>query len=159
MKRYIWLFIVAGIIVVLDQYTKALVVANFDPGQFKVIIKGFFHITHSQNPGAAFGLLRDAPDIIRKPVLLILPILAFVIILWVLQSVKDKWRVTALALILGGAIGNVIDRFRLGYVTDFFRFFYKSWIYPSFNIADAAICVGFGIWVIHILFFEKKAKK
>lgn len=155
-NRYLNLSIISLSIIILDQLTKFLIVKNLRLGEHIVIFQNFFHLTRSHNSGAAFGILRDAPDLIRLTLLLSLPIIAVIIILNVLKTVSDKWRVTALALILGGAIGNFIDRLRLQYVVDFLDFFYQQWHYPAFNIADSSICVGFGMWLIYLVKQTKK---
>lgn len=156
-NRYKFLSIISLCIILLDQFTKFLIVSKLQIGENIVVIRNFFYITRSHNPGAAFGILRDAPDILRLIILLSLPVLAVIIILNILKTVSDKWRVTALALILGGAIGNFIDRLRLQYVVDFLDFFYQQWHYPAFNVADSAICTGFVMWLIYLVRHTKKS--
>ena len=155
-KRYFWVILISSSIILLDQITKYLIVSNLQLGESVVVINNFFHLTRSHNPGAAFGILRDAPVVIRMVLLLSLPVIAVVVIFNILKTIKDKWRVVALALILGGAIGNFLDRFRIQYVVDFLDFFYKQWHYPAFNGADSAICTGSGMWLIY---FVKQSKK
>lgn len=155
-KRYETLSIISLSIIILDQITKFLIVKNLQYGEHIEVIHNFFHLTRSHNSGAAFGILRNAPDFIRLSLLLSLPLIAVVIILNVLKTVSDKWRVTALSLILGGAIGNFIDRLRLQYVVDFLDFFYQQWHYPAFNVADSAICTGFVMWLIYLVKQTKK---
>lgn len=154
--RYLFLSIISIAIVILDQLSKFLIVTNLQLGEQIVVVQNFFHITRNHNLGAAFGILRGAPDIIRLGILLTLPVIAVIIILKILKTVSDKWRITALALILGGAVGNLIDRLRFQYVVDFLDFFYQQWHYPAFNVADSAICVGFGMWLIYLV---RQAKK
>ncbi|OGQ34011.1 MAG: signal peptidase II [Deltaproteobacteria bacterium RIFCSPHIGHO2_12_FULL_43_9] len=155
-NRYLVLCTISCAIVILDQISKFLIVTNLQLGEHIVVIQNFFHITRNHNTGAAFGILRNAPDILRLTLLLSLPIIAVVIILNILKTVSDKWRVTALALIMGGAVGNFIDRLRLQHVVDFLDFFYQQWHYPAFNIADSSICVGFGMWLIYLIRQTKK---
>ena|SRR3990167_3891903 len=156
-NRYLWVFLISILIIALDQFTKYLILTNFQLGEHSVVVPGFFDISHSHNTGAAFGLLRQAPPFIRLPLLLSLPLLALIIILWALKSIKDPLRVVALAFILGGAIGNFIDRARFRFVVDFLHFYYKQWSYPDFNVADSSICIGFGLWVIYTFRHSKSS--
>jgi signal peptidase II len=156
--------------VALDQLTKWWVVQNIDlhTGAI-VVIPGFFEIVHSQNPGAAMGLLRDNPY--RHQLFLGFTAVAIVVILDLFRRLpkNDTFMATTLGLILSGAIGNGIDRVRQQYVTDFLRFFTenpsaKAWLngynlpneYPSFNVADSALVVGVGMFLLHYMFLEEK---
>ncbi|NQT22946.1 MAG: signal peptidase II [Candidatus Omnitrophica bacterium] len=147
-------------IVLIDQLTKILVLKNSDKLPLD-IIKGLFSIALVRNKGAAFGILQN-----QKLFFIIIAVIAIVAIVWVEVSAMQRnlrkkapyeiamlFRIS-LALILGGAIGNLIDRIRFGYVVDFLDF--KVW--PVFNIADSAITIGAVLLLIY-LFLQKKDKK
>ena len=157
-RKYFILVSLVGLIVSLDQLTKTLVVANFRLGESKVIIDNFFNLTLIHNTGAAFGLLRNMDPAIREPFFLIIPLLTLGAILYAFHKLEESeiWSILGLVLIVGGAIGNLIDRVRIGYVIDFldFHWFYKNH-FPAFNVADSAICVGVFILIINLLFFAE----
>lgn len=128
----------------LDQLTKAIVVSYVPLYTSKSFIQGFFNVVHIQNRGAAFGFL-NRPDIDWQFwVFAVATVLAvgMIIILARAAHEKDIWQITGLGLILGGALGNFIDRVRMRAVTDFLDFYIGSWHWPAFNIADVAICFG-----------------
>jgi signal peptidase II len=131
-------------LIILDQLTKGAISQSFALHESKVIIDGFFSFTRIHNTGAAFGLGAGSHEIIRRIFFLALPVIACIwicILIW--KSRKNKpLLATAYSLILSGAIGNLIDRFALGYVIDFFDFYIGTHHYPAFNIADSAITVG-----------------
>lgn len=152
MHRYRNASIVALIVVILDQVSKWLVVKHI-PLYDKVPVLPFFDLTHIINRGAAFGIFKDLPEEIRLPLFAFVLVAAIVVIFFFLKKAgpDDKLVVFSLGLIMGGAIGNSIDRFRLRYVTDFLDFHWfgnPALHWPPFNIADSAITIG----VILILF-------
>jgi len=110
------------------------------------VIDGFFRITHARNPGAALGLFQDLP--IWVFIVLTLVALGFILSFYRQLASEDMFSATALALILGGAIGNLIDRATLGEVVDFLQFDLKLFIFPDFNVADSAIVVGVGLLLL-----------
>jgi signal peptidase II len=123
----------------------------------KVPINSFINLTHQQNTGAAFSFLAGASGWQRWFFVVLATAVSAVIAMWL-------WRIRAegplvlmagLSLVLGGAIGNLIDRIRLGYVTDFIQVWFGSWAFPSFNVADAAISVGAALLVIDALFLSR----
>ncbi len=130
------IFIITSCILFLDQLTKFLVVKNLLLNQSIPLIPGIFHLTFIHNRGAAFGILRN-----QTQLFIFTSIFAVIFILWGLKNNKDKKRPIyniSLSLILGGALGNLIDRLIVGYVIDFLDF--RIW--PVFNIADSAITAG-----------------
>ena len=141
------------IVVVLDQLTKRMALASFHPGEIRPVIDGLFNLTLSFNTGAAFGLWTGLASGWRESVLAltILMALALVIFLLTRPYYQNLLAQTALAAILGGAVGNVIDRFLYGAVVDFLDFYIGSSHWPAFNIADSAICLGVGL----LLFLPK----
>jgi signal peptidase II len=142
---------IATAVILFDQWTKWIVYSRFTWGQSLVVIKNFFAITYVQNKGAAFGLLHRAPEYFRDPFFIIVPVaaLAVIILLFVRLDERQKLAGIALSLITGGAIGNLIDRLRFGYVVDFLDFHWKEiYHWPAFNVADSCIVVGVGIMLI-----------
>jgi len=133
------------LVIVFDQWTKQLILDRFKWGESISIIESFFAFTYVRNMGAAFGVLHNAPAYFREPFFILVPILAMVIITAVLAKLKPDQKLTAVALslIMGGAIGNLIDRVRFGYVVDFLDVHWKEvYHWPAFNVADSCIVVG-----------------
>lgn len=145
-------FLVSALLIVLfDQWTKILVISSFQYGETLPIIDSFFNLTYVRNTGAAFGFLANAHPSFRVPFFIAVPILAMVVLGFLYRDLPTdaKWRALSLGLVSGGAIGNLIDRIRLGYVIDFLDFHYRlDYHFPAFNVADSAICVGVGILLI-----------
>lgn len=137
----------ASLIVFLDQWSKFWVVHRLSLGQ-ALKVNGFFSIWLLHNPGAAFGFLSQAHGF-QVVFFITVALLAVIIMLYYLYCLSTRIQVKALflTLILGGALGNMIDRIRLGYVVDFLYFHYKQWYWPNFNLADAAICIGVAYFV------------
>ena len=132
--------VVAG----LDQLTKLLVLMRLGEGEPLSVVEGFFSLTLTYNRGAAFGLLAGVEDGYRQICLAISTVCALSMVVYFLihDYPRDPFAQGALALIVGGALGNLIDRFRLGVVVDFVDVFYDSYHWPAFNLADSAICIG-----------------
>ena len=150
----LWMFISASI-VVLDQLTK-MAILKWVPLYDKIPLNSFINITHQQNKGAAFSFLADAGGWQRWLFSVLATGVSCGIVVWLYQLRKERQFVLSagLILILGGAIGNVIDRIRLGYVIDFFQVLIAGWPFPSFNVADSAITVGAVLIIIDALFFS-----
>lgn len=132
------LILLAISVVIVDQFSKYLTVRTLVEGQSIPIIKGFFHITFIYNKGAAFGILEE------KQWIFILVALALLLTIYYLRkhiATEDRRTQFGIALLVGGAVGNLIDRIRINKVIDYFDFL----IWPVFNIADIAICLGVGI--------------
>jgi len=137
----------------LDQTTKALVVSRVALYASVPVIPGLFHITLVTNRGALFGWLHSLSDPYRGALFTIVPVLAIVLML-VFQyrtTIHDVITQSGLALILGGAIGNLVDRLRLGYVVDFLDLFVGDHHWPAFNVADSCICVGVAFLILDLL--------
>lgn len=148
MLKWLWL---SALVIVLDQFSKYLISSSMQLRQ-SIEMLPFFNLTLLHNTGAAFSFLADAGGWQRWFFTLIALAVSAVIILWLKRlPAADKWQAAALSLILGGALGNVIDRVRFGYVVDFLDFYYQQWHWPAFNIADSAITAGVAILVIVIL--------
>ncbi len=148
------LIIVAGLVVLADQITKALVTKYLPLHKNIPVIEGIFDITHILNPGGAFGLMADMSVVVRTIVFLFISSLAVGLILYFYIKTPREYvfLAFAFALIFGGAIGNLIDRVRFGVVVDFLDFYIGKYHWPAFNIADSAITVGIFIFLYHLLF-------
>jgi len=136
--------IIAGV-VALDRITKLYVRRHFSPWDTEPVIAGFFNIVHAENPGAAFGFLSESPGHWRAVFLVgvSLAVMAIIGTMLFRPSVKKSPLLeTALALVFGGAAGNMWDRLFRGTVTDFLQFFFGTYEFPSFNAADSAITIG-----------------
>lgn len=143
-SRYRTVLVLALIVLVLDQITKLWVAATLPMWTTKTVIPGFFNLVHVLNKGAAFGFLNDMDAAWRPYFFMAATALAIVLILHLLRTVprEDKVLFTALGLILGGALGNLVDRIRLGEVIDFLDFYIGQYHWPAFNVADIAISIG-----------------
>lgn len=144
-----WLFVLPLAVVILDQYSKYIVVENMALGESIPIIEEVFHLTYILNPGAAFGMFAH-----NRLFFIAIAVIVIGIIIWARKEIlASPWEVKAgCGLFLGGAIGNLIDRARQGLVIDFFDFH----IWPVFNIADIAICIGVGLIIWNLLKTELK---
>ncbi|MCL5801152.1 MAG: signal peptidase II [Gammaproteobacteria bacterium] len=152
MLKWLWLSL---LVIVLDQLSK-YVVSNFLRLYETVAVLPFFSITLLHNPGAAFSFLAGAGGWQRWLFTLIALVVSIAIIVWLKRlPAADKWQAAALSLILGGALGNVMDRLRLGYVVDFLDFYYQQWHWPPFNAADSAITVGVAMLLMTTLRGDK----
>ena len=156
-KQKISWFLLALFILLLDQLTKSWAVSALsfsDPQSFLP----FFNFTLLYNYGAAFSLLSDAGGWQRWFFIILAVGVSLALVRW-LQTLKDdKWLAIAIALILGGAVGNLYDRITLGYVVDFLHFYWGEYHFPAFNIADTAISIGAGMMIIDI-FRNKEEEK
>ncbi len=154
---YWWLVVLT---IVLDQLTKLLVVENI-PYQGTIDLIPCLALVHVYNTGAAFSFLANQGGW-QSYLFIIIAIVAVIIIgVSLYRTSRQRWVLcSSLALIGGGAIGNVIDRIAYGHVIDFILFYVRGvFTYPAFNLADSAICVGVAVLVIHSLFFDKKSQE
>ncbi|MEN9658886.1 MAG: hypothetical protein RL571_2351 [Pseudomonadota bacterium] len=150
----------ALLVLVLDQASKHAIEALFQFGEQLALIPGFFNLTLAYNPGAAFSFLADAGGWQRYFfTALALGVSVFIVFLLKKHHAETRYAL-ALALILGGALGNAIDRMLLGHVIDFIQIHYQQrWYYPAFNIADSAICIGAVLMVIDSFRGQAKSEK
>lgn len=155
--KYGLLVLVTGGVIALDQGTKLYVDSRMGLYDTKAVIPGFFDFYYIRNTGAAFGFLSRADADFRVPFFIAVSLAATAIILYLFHRLRhaDRWLPVALSLVLGGALGNLIDRIRLGEVIDFFYFYYRSFHWPAFNVADTAITVGVFLLVLRMFVLEK----
>jgi signal peptidase II len=135
--RWLWLSIA---VIALDQATKALILASFRPGEEKALLP-VLSLVLAFNPGAAFSFLAGATGW-QRWLFTIVAIAACALMLWLLRRGGSRWLCGGLALIIGGALGNLWDRLTIGTVVDFVLVHYGGWSFPAFNVADSAITLG-----------------
>ncbi len=153
MLRWLWL---SGAVIVLDQITKLMIAGTLELHQRITVIPGFFNLTLAYNEGAAFSFLSDAGGWQRWFFTALAIVVAAILVVWLKRlTPADKGSAIALALIIGGALGNLIDRLLYGHVIDFIHWYYKSYYWPSFNIADSAITVGATLLILVSLFDQR----
>lgn len=141
--------------IVLDQWTKSIATANLNYGEAKAVFAGL-DWTLLHNTGAAFSFLSDAGGWQRYLFTGMAMLVSVIFVVWLLRLPKDaKILAAGIALVLGGAVGNLIDRVSFGYVVDFISVYYKHHYFPAFNIADSAITVGTILLIIDMLFLDK----
>jgi signal peptidase II len=149
--RLPYLLLVAGILA-LDRWTKLLVQSRILFDESVSIIDGFFNITYVRNTGVAFGIFSSISSPVKSILLSAFAALAAVLVIaYSLRTpLENRWLHIAMALILGGALGNLYDRLAYGYVIDFLEFYFRTYRWPSFNIADSAISIGVILLAIEI---------
>jgi len=150
--RFAYAFLSLSVLV-LDQATKAVVASRMTLFSTQPVVPGLFHITLVRNRGALFGLFQDLPDPYRGTLFTVVPVLAIILML-VFQyrtTLQDTATQAGLALILGGAFGNLVDRLRLGYVIDFLDVFLGEHHWPAFNVADSCISIGVALLLFDLL--------
>ena len=147
------MILVSGTVVLVDQVTKYLIMGYLELHEHIVVIENFFNINHVLNPGGAFGFFATHSLGVRKFIFLFLSSLVALFVLWLYKRVAKTlvFLSFGLALIFGGAIGNLIDRFRFGQVVDFLDFYLGTAHWPAFNVADSAITVGMTILIYHVI--------
>lgn len=144
------------LLIVADQFTKLWILNNFTLYE-DVNVLPIFDLTYVRNYGAAFSFLSDAGGWQHYFFTSIAIVISILLIYWMYKTpVKQSWLLSAYALILSGAIGNVMDRMNYGYVVDFLHFYYQDWHFPAFNVADMAISIGAGLLILDAIFEHKK---
>jgi len=140
-----------------DQFTKVLILGSYRLGD-STTITGFFNIVRAHNTGAAFSFLAGASGW-QRWFFTAIGVAAAVFIIWMLRQHGDKKLFSfALACVLGGAVGNVVDRLLHGYVVDFLQFHWRGWYFPAFNVADAAITVGAACLILDELLRVRRSR-
>ncbi|MDD5033974.1 MAG: signal peptidase II [Methylococcaceae bacterium] len=155
MLKWLWL---SALVIVLDQASKLLVDASLQLYE-TIELLPFFQLTYLRNPGASFSLLAHAGGWQRWLFVGIASTASIAMIYWLKRLPKDRrWEAAAWAMVLGGALGNLIDRLVYGYVIDFLDFFYQNWHFPPFNVADSAINVGVGMLIIDAFLTKQRTE-
>jgi signal peptidase II len=156
--KYVYLLVISILVIGLDQATKLLVVRIIDLHELVPVVPGFFNLTYLHNRGAAFGILANSPY--RLPFFLLVTLVSVLVLLYAIHRSRDEQRLApfSLSLIFAGAIGNLIDRVRLGEVIDFLDFYWQGHHWPAFNVADTAICVGVTLLAVDMLLEERRLK-
>lgn len=149
-QSYLKPLLIMFTVIIADQLTKWWIMAAFDPLETKAIVPGFFNLTYITNTGAAFGMFAGEQTVWRQVFFVGVVALALVALFFAYKQLKDQgwYFVYAIGLIAGGATGNVIDRLRYGAVIDFLDFYVKTYHWPAFNVADSAITVGVGLFLL-----------
>jgi len=154
MKRKYWVLLVFCLgILLLDQWTKSMVVQKLPLYQRVKVIQGFFNLTHVRNTGGAFGIFGGEKGGLGSILFVVVSLIAIGAIVFLFLKIKGNEKTLALSfsLILSGAIGNLIDRLRYGEVVDFLDFYLSTYHWPAFNVADSAICIGIGLMALELV--------
>ncbi len=145
LKRF-WPFLLSLLIILADRWSKIYIQQSMSSLDSDTVVPGWLRIIHTENPGAAFGILADGNRWLRSGILIGVSALVLVFVLSALWGSRTTFTDTlgriALGLVLGGAAGNLYDRIFIGTVTDFIEVHHGSWSFPAFNVADSAITVG-----------------
>ena len=159
-RRYIAWISVSLLVIAADQASKWAII-EWIPLYGNVPLNTFVNLTHQQNSGAAFSFLAGASGWQRYFFVALAAVVSCVIAVWLwrIRKVGPTVLIAGLSLVLGGAVGNLIDRARLGYVTDFIQVWFGNWAFPSFNVADSAITVGAALLIIDALFLSGRAEQ
>jgi signal peptidase II len=154
-------YLIALGIILLDRATKLAIIQTLRLGQGIPVIPGFFDIVFVLNPGAAFGFLATLSEQVRNPLFILISILAVVLIVFYHTRYLRSHRLVsvALGLVLGGAVGNLIDRLRYGMVVDFLDVHAGPYHWPAFNVADSAISVGVSLMILDMLLDWRRERK
>jgi signal peptidase II len=157
--RLPYLFLVVATLV-LDRWTKSWIQSRFDLNESATVIDGFFNITYVRNTGVAFGIFSSVSSPAKSLLLSIFTAFAAIIVITysVRSPARNRVLQIALALILGGALGNLYDRLAYKYVVDFLEFYVGSYHWPSFNIADSAISIGVALLALEIIRNESSSR-
>ncbi|PON17193.1 signal peptidase II [Candidatus Entotheonella serta] len=150
-KKWLLFIIVVGVVVALDQGTKQYVDATFNLYESRPVVEGFFNLTYVRNSGAAFGMLsRQDPKFLRLFFLTVTGLAVFIVTFYYSRLPwSHRLALWGLGLIMGGALGNGIDRYAIGQVIDFLDVYVGDYHWPAFNVADSAICIGVGLMLIN----------
>lgn len=159
MKKIFLVLVIPVLIILLDQWTKYLVDSRFYVGESLPVIRGFFNLTYVRNPGAAFGFGGEFSNWLRYSMFRGLPVAACIWLIWTMVKTKSPLILDiAYSFILGGAVGNLIDRFRLDFVIDMFDFYFQKSHFATFNVADSFISTAAVFIVIDSINQKMKRK-
>ena len=157
--RFRWLWLTLAV-VLLDRATKAWFESQTPEGWRHELVHNFLYLVHSRNPGIAFGILADSASTATHVIMIVGSLAVIAVLAWLLVTNHNGSALAAagLALLLGGATGNVTDRILHGAVTDFFEIWFGAYHYPAFNVADSAITIGAVLIIFDILFGSRHNK-
>jgi len=154
MLRWLWL---SAVVILLDQLSKYWIVKTFQLYEQLPVLPSF-NLTLTYNKGAAFSFLANAGGWQQGFFIMVALVVTLVLLVWLWRlSDQQRWEAIAISLLIGGAIGNLIDRIISGQVTDFILLYYGDWSWPAFNIADSAITLGVAILLIDAVFFNRES--
>lgn len=151
----------AAVVLALDVLTKALVQSSMALYTRIEVVPGFFSLVHVLNKGAAFGILSDENIGWQRAFFIVTALVAVGVIVYLIHTghARDRFGAWGLGLVLGGALGNLADRVRIGYVVDFLDFHLGGWHWPAFNVADIGITCGVGLLIVSFYRIERRAKR
>jgi signal peptidase II len=159
-QKYLLIVSISGMLISLDQLTKFLVLIKLKVGDSIPVIHNYFHVTFNQNSGLAFGILAGSSSTTKDLFFLLGPSIFLCAIFYLFAKLRETQIATiyAYCFIVGGALGNLLDRIRTGYVVDFLDFHFQGkWHFPTFNIADCSI--SFGIFLLFLgLFLDRESR-
>jgi len=157
-RRLVLLLVVAALVLVLDQWTKALALEHLSPIYARKVIEGCFSLVLVMNSGVAFGVFSGIDSSLKAYLLLAFSgvTVGLVLAYYFLDRELDTLAAFALALVVGGALGNMIDRWRFHKVVDFLDFYWRGYHWPAFNLADCAITIGVGLLLAATLFGHRR---
>lgn len=160
MTKYPLVLGIAAVALSIDQATKWYIRQRFSLYESLTVFDSFFHITYVRNAGGAFGLLNQGARAWRLPFFLVVSCIAVAVLLMFVRRVQPGqwWLLLALGSILGGALGNLVDRMISGEVTDFLEFHWRSYYWPTFNVADSCITVGMLILLVYSLLVGESSR-
>jgi signal peptidase II len=158
MNRRLLALAMAVAVLAVDRWSKWIVESRFGAWDTKVVIPGFFSIVRSENPGVAFGIFSENSSHGRTLVLIALTIAAALLLGRMVWTARDQITSIGLALILGGALGNLFDRIYAGAATDFLDFYAGHYHWYTFNLADTAICTGAGLLILSMVSAHKSGE-
>jgi signal peptidase II len=154
--------VVAFLIVLFDRITKIEIRHSLSDFDAIPVVPGWLRIVHTENPGAAFGVLADGNPLVRSVILIGVSAAVLLFVVWALWSHSASFSSlltrVGLSMILGGAVGNLYDRIVHGAVTDFIEVYRGGWSFPAFNVADSAITVGACLLLIDLLWPRREIK-
>lgn len=161
MRKYGFVLGVAAVVLLLDQVTKWYIRRTIGLYESIVVLDSFFHITHVRNAGGAFSLFAGAPSALRLPFFVLVSSAAVAALLIFIRRVEpSQWLLLfALGAILGGALGNLVDRITSGEVTDFLDFHWRGWYWPAFNVADSFISTGMVILLLYSFLMQDQSSE
>jgi signal peptidase II len=159
LRKFAAPLVAAAALMVADQWSKAWIVRHIGLYEARIVLENHFHIVHVRNRGVAFGFLSSLDPAWVHPLLIVATVLAVAAVLAYLHYLPGRGPAPCgLGLILGGAVGNLIDRARVGYVVDFLDVHWRQFHWPAFNVADIGITVGVFLLILDMLFWSKEGE-